>query len=348
MSGPQNFLARIHQELSRMDLPAFDIINPHPDKLVSLQKPDIFKLGRLNGSYFSRVTPRDFVNMMMQRRGEKAALALSPLRYMSDGMTTWMTKPLMHHLNRASREVQQKSDAIIFQSELSKKMQERFVGRYFENKPHKIVLNGAPLDTFVPGKAPYDLEGYPAIAITASFRPGKRLIEGIRLVEHLKEIYPDVHLHIFGTTDILVEKALVEKALPDVTFHGAVKTEDLISYYAGCDIGISVSLFDPCPNSVVEMLACGLPVLVNSASGAAELVDNPDMIANENIPLDYMEYQTVEALPKIDLVLWREKIIYLLEHREEFAQKARARAEEALDIRLIAAQYAEVIAAHAH
>lgn len=347
MSGPQNFLARIHQELSKMDLPPYDIINPHPEKLSALDNPEIFCLGRLNGSYFSRVTPRDFVNMVIQRRGERQASLLGFIRNMPGFTTTWLTGPLMHYLNRASREVQQKSDAIIFQSELSRRMQEQFVGKYFEEKPYKVVLNGAPLDTFFPKKQSERLAGYPALSITASFRPGKRLYDAIRLVENLQTHFPEVHLHVFGTKDVLVEQALKGKDLSRVTFHGVIKSDELVSYYAGCDIGISVSLFDPCPNSVVEMLACGLPVLVNGASGAAELVNERDMIIDEDIPLDYMEYQTVEALPAIDLEAWTQKVITVLERREEFAQKARARAEEALDIKLTAAQYAEVIQTHA-
>ena len=44
-------------------------------------------------------------------------------------------------------------------------------------------------------------------------------------------------------------------------FRGRIKSDRLSDFYSSCDVGIAPSIFDPCPDSVVEMDACGLPVI---------------------------------------------------------------------------------------
>lgn len=57
---------------------------------------------------------------------------------------------------------------------------------------------------------------------------------------------------------------------PLVTFTGGVA--DVRPYYAGADIFVLPTLYDPFPNAAVEALASGLPVVTTFQSGAAELI----------------------------------------------------------------------------
>jgi UDP-glucose:(heptosyl)LPS alpha-1,3-glucosyltransferase len=47
---------------------------------------------------------------------------------------------------------------------------------------------------------------------------------------------------------------------------------DVLPYYGAADAFVLPTLYDPMPNAALEALACGLPAIVSSSCGAAELV----------------------------------------------------------------------------
>ncbi|MCA2997850.1 MAG: glycosyltransferase family 4 protein [Rhodocyclaceae bacterium] len=57
-----------------------------------------------------------------------------------------------------------------------------------------------------------------------------------------------------------------------VVFVGGVN--DVRPFYAAADIFVLPTLYDPLPNACLEAMACGLPVITSTASGAAELITN--------------------------------------------------------------------------
>jgi UDP-glucose:(heptosyl)LPS alpha-1,3-glucosyltransferase len=57
-----------------------------------------------------------------------------------------------------------------------------------------------------------------------------------------------------------------------VRFFGA--QPDVRPYYAAADALVLPSLYDPFPNVALEAMACGLPVVTSTKSGAAELIEN--------------------------------------------------------------------------
>jgi UDP-glucose:(heptosyl)LPS alpha-1,3-glucosyltransferase len=51
---------------------------------------------------------------------------------------------------------------------------------------------------------------------------------------------------------------------------------DPLPYYAAADVLILPSIYDPFPSTVLEALACGLPVVTSTACGAREIVARLD------------------------------------------------------------------------
>jgi UDP-glucose:(heptosyl)LPS alpha-1,3-glucosyltransferase len=57
-----------------------------------------------------------------------------------------------------------------------------------------------------------------------------------------------------------------------VRFVGGV--DDVRPYYATADVFALPTLYDPMPNACLEAMACGLPCITSTGSGAAELISN--------------------------------------------------------------------------
>lgn len=56
-----------------------------------------------------------------------------------------------------------------------------------------------------------------------------------------------------------------------IAFTGGVR--DVRPYYAAADMFALPTLYDPFPNACLEAMACGLPVLTSTKSGAAEIIE---------------------------------------------------------------------------
>jgi glycosyltransferase involved in cell wall biosynthesis len=195
-------------------------------------------------------------------------------------------------------------------------------------------------------KQPYtkkDSSAGPAIVITAQFRLGKRLREGVRIVNALRAHFPSVKLHIIGEQDVLTKDSLTGLPLDACVFHGPLASDVLPDFYSRMDVGISPSLFDACPNSVIEMLACGLPVITTSASGASELVPSWDSVVTEGIKLDFMEIHNPLKIPPVNVDSWCDRIFQILSKKFEYSEQALDHARENFDIRVIAERYKNLI-----
>jgi glycosyltransferase involved in cell wall biosynthesis len=334
--GPENFLSRLNQALTRYDLPSNIIINPHPDSLHLLSKKDVIKVGRLDGAIYYKITQENLFNLIHQRRGKKIQVIKKIPKWIIKGANY----PINRYLNRSNRALLNQSDILVYQSKFSKQMQDKFVGT--SNKSSAIILNGTPREMHLPKK---NIQTNSVnMVITASFRLHKRLQDAIDLINKLNRInLKKYKLHVIGDMDILTKNVVNAKDTSNCIFYGRVKTKELPSLYSRFDLGLSPSLFDPCPNSVVEMIACGLPVISTSESGAAELIKNKDLLVYEDTPLCYMELQTASKIPKIDLKLWADTVGRVLEDREKYSEFMNQRFEEELNIEITAKKYAKHI-----
>ena len=99
-------------------------------------------------------------------------------------------------------------------------------------------------------------------------------------------------------------------------------------------------LIRSCPNSVVEMVACGLPVSTR-VSGAAEIINHKDL--TEDIQLDFIELQTISKLPILNVDKWCEVIECVLDKKNFYADYMLSRFKEDLDIKITSNKYAKFI-----
>jgi glycosyltransferase involved in cell wall biosynthesis len=164
-------------------------------------------------------------------------------------------------LNRPILKNYLKTDVIIFQCEFNRKLFSVFMG-----EPHclnYVICNGVSGD-FSPEGKHIDYGFKKTIICSASWREHKRLkciIKGF-----LEYGNPDTGLIIIG--DNVTEK--IEH--PNIKYMGRIPVQNLADHLRGGDAFIHLAWLDHCPNTVVEALACGLPVLCTHNGGTKEIV----------------------------------------------------------------------------
>jgi len=151
-----------------------------------------------------------------------------------------------------------KANAIIYQSEFSKKMCERYLLKR-STKKYDVVFNG--VDDW------HDPKEHSGINIVscAKWRRPKRLPETIQVFQEFRKEYPNSILHIYGPMSTGSQKIKSE----NVKYYGRVDEATLKEAYKTADIYLHLCKKDSCPSSVVEAISAKVPVVTTNACGGA-------------------------------------------------------------------------------
>jgi glycosyltransferase involved in cell wall biosynthesis len=331
--GPGIFLTRLQACLQEMDAFSLD----RPDVWLQLShKPlpalDVsFKrlIVRTAGGYYYR-------HYAIQKP------AIVPVPWLDN----WISRRKNEKLNRPIREVLLRGDGIIFQSEFTRAMVQHFITPI---QPGRIILNGVDTHHFSPppnqtrqGKKGLD------ILVSHQFRPHKRLHDVIRVVSALRKHLPltcPVTLHVLGgdsrgafaAAQSVIQAEHMEAC---VKFWGLQPAESLPNFYRQCDFMMALPLWDPCPNTVVEAVSCGLPVLTTQAAGGVpEIIGPAGRVLPEFVPMTYLDHHRPALMPKVNVDEAVAETCLLLENLDAYRALAREQALKNLNIQTIAAQY---------
>ncbi len=142
-------------------------------------------------------------------------------------------------MNEAIATQCRKADGIVYQSQWAKQMHCKYVGKY--KVPTAVILNGA----IIQKPSPVDSLRFCAVA---RWRPHKRLAD--------------------------IQKAFELANIPGSTLWIAnnVSHEAVLEAIRGSVALIHLCWQDACPNSVVESLSVGTPVITNNVGGTQELI----------------------------------------------------------------------------
>ena len=342
-TGPKVFLRRLFKKAS---IPkTVYLTNPDNNsihKAKEKKKEGLKIVGRLDGARPYRFTLMETLGFLGERY--KFLKKIPQHSYKSYEMSRKFTKSVNKYLDRNSIWLHANADAIVFQSSFSKKMHEFFLG-YKSIQPNIIINNGVDLNQFKPKNSDISKKFFPNVLVSASeYRPHKRLKDSIELINSLSKSFPNIKLHVLGEPNYFVKKELEFLSLKNCIFYGRLDQKSLPEFYGKQDFQLSLSMFDACPNVVVEGLASGLPVITCEESGAFELINkNKSWSVADGIKLDYYEYHRANQIPKADLKSYCEKIMPLIENLREEKQIARNIAEENLSIDLVSKKYLQFI-----
>lgn len=252
------------------------------------------------------------------------------------------------------------ADRVIYQSEFSKFQTEKLLFERFKlNVPPKestIIYNGVDLERFKPMKGYRDEESFPNILISHRLAPSKRAHQAYLIIERLIKQYPNLKVHVVGGgirnpfhfgRDSRAEmiKDIRKRGLSKYfVFHGYIEPEQLAKTYNKCDFMLNLSYADPCPNVVVEAMACGLPVIAPNHGGIPELVGDHRLLIDEAIDVkDFQSRYVYQDIPLINPNEYEKKIMLLLQDLDYYSVKMRTRAEQYFNISKVADQYIEFV-----
>lgn len=167
------------------------------------------------------------------------------------------------------------TDFTVYQSEYSRECANRFLGKKLRDQ-HAIIYNGVDLKTFSDAGGEIIQRDNPDQKIFFTASAFRRKDQILPLLDALKEYQVkdrNFKLYIAGTF-VHEVKDLPDtlKSLNFVTLLGKVANKELPMYERSADVFLFTHLNPPCPNNVIEALACGLPICGVGDGAMHELV----------------------------------------------------------------------------
>lgn len=160
--------------------------------------------------------------------------------------------------NRAIRHESKKADGLVYQSEFCKSLNLQHT-TYGLDKPSQVIFNGAPILQ----KAPEIVTHYKHTFVAcARWRPHKRL--STILGAFLEADIPKSELVVIGK--------FKPRDLLNVRWLGKVEEVVVNMFLANATASLHPEYMSWSPNTVVESLVAGCPVICGNSGGAAEMV----------------------------------------------------------------------------
>jgi alpha-maltose-1-phosphate synthase len=175
-------------------------------------------------------------------------------------------KVLFQTINKVKGEEYQLADYILTLSSFAK--QTLLDNGIPENKIRVVNLGYNPA-LFTP-KTTYNQSGGLKLIYTGTFTKRKGVHLLLQAIEELA--LPDLHLTIIGP--VLDGQELLKQYKGLFEYYDFMHHEELVKHLHASDVYVFPSLLDSWAMTVVEAMACGLPVIVTENTGAKDVVED--------------------------------------------------------------------------
>jgi glycosyltransferase involved in cell wall biosynthesis len=216
---------------------------------------------------------------------------------------------------------------LVYQSEFARGWWERACG--VAQVPARVVLNGVPLNAYTPhGAEARPEDRIRLLVVEANLGSGYDigLTWALDLAQRLQAISRhDVELAVAGSAPEALRRQVEQAASARVTWLGVVPPESIPALDRSAHLLFASDVMPACPNSVVEALACGLPVVSFDTGALPELVlGDAGRIVAYGGDAWMLEPPDLEALASA--------AADVVGANERFRRSARARAEAGLGV----------------
>lgn len=230
------------------------------------------------------------------------------------------------------------ADRVVYQSQFVHDWWEDWYG--MTRIPWTVIHNGVDLSVYTPEGVETRPEGrYRMLLVEGSLAGGQDVGLGIGL--QLAECLQNEHnlpmeVMVAGLLTPALEKMWQERARVPLTLLGIIKREQVPALDRSAHVFYAAEPNPPCPNSVIEALACGLPVAGFATGALPELVLGD---AGRLVPYGGDPWK----LDPPDIPALAKAAGELLLEQARFRKGARLHAEKALGLDTMVDAYLEVL-----
>jgi glycosyltransferase involved in cell wall biosynthesis len=228
------------------------------------------------------------------------------------------------------------ADRVIYQSQ--------FINRWWEDwyrparVPSTVILNGVDLNRYTPHGLHERPSGHQRLLVVEGSLAGGLnygLFNAASLANALSKKFR-VELMIVGRVDGHAKNRLKHQNTFRIQFMDTTPREHIPWLMRSSHLLFSAEVNPPCPNSVIEALACGLPVVGFDTGSLSELVQED---AGSLVPYGNDEWK----LQTSDIPALAEAAAEVLQDQDRFRKSARERAEAGLDVQKMVDEYLKVL-----
>jgi glycosyltransferase involved in cell wall biosynthesis len=222
--------------------------------------------------------------------------------------------------------------------------QSQFIKHWWEDwyrparVPSSVILNGVDLDQYTPEGLHERPSGHHRLLVVEGNLGGgldSGLIYAVELANRLARKIK-IELVIVGRVDARTQNRLKVQDAFRSNFLGVVPREQIPWLMRSSHLLFSAEVNPPCPNSVIESLACGLPVIGFDTGSLSEIVQGD---AGRLVPYGGDEWK----LEPPDIHALAEAALEVLEDQPRFRRYARERAETALGLEEMTEAYLKIL-----
>jgi glycosyltransferase involved in cell wall biosynthesis len=223
---------------------------------------------------------------------------------------------------------------VIYQSQFIRKWWEDWYG--VAKAPATVIINGVDLQTYTPeGVHERPTDRFRLLLLEGSLAGGLNsgLFHAVALAEKFSVNFP-MEVVVAGKVDDASQRNLKSKV--PVKFLGTIPREQIPALARSSHLMYCAEVNPPCPNSVIEALACGLPVIGFDSGSLKELVTDE---AGRVVPYGGNPWK-LETPDISALALSAEDV---LTKQDQFRAAARKRAESAFGLDQMVDAYLKVL-----
>lgn len=230
------------------------------------------------------------------------------------------------------------ADRIVYQSDFARSWWQTV---YQGVRPSgTVIYNGVDLKAFHPeGDDQRPTDRFRVLLVEGRLGGGNEmgLENAVQLVRQLNLSMPrPVELMVIGDVPSRLQAHYERAHAGMITWGGVVRREEVAAIDRSAHLLFSADLNAACPNSVIEALACGLPVVSFSTGSLPELITGD---AGQVVPWG-SNFWKLEP-PDIPILVEAARAVLL--NQERYRLAARARAEEAFGLETMVERYLSVL-----
>lgn len=204
--------------------------------------------------------------------------------------------------------------------------------------PSSVILNGVDLDGYTPnGLHERPSSHYRLLVVEGSLAGGldSGLYQAVELASALSQKYK-IELLIVGRVDGRTQNKFNGQTAFRIKFMNTVPREHIPWLMRSAHLLFSAEVNPACPNSVIEALACGLPVIGFDTGSLSEIVHGD---AGHLVPYGGDAWK----LEKPDIPGLANAAVEVLEEQARFRHSARERAENIFGLDKMVDEYLKVL-----